>query len=152
MKPIKLAICVIALLTVGTVLAEEVKTVTGRVTAVDRQENVLTVKEQGTRVEHRYKVSADARISMVLHGRATLDALNDDAWASRFGGDGNPNLDCLQQLHHAGVEILVCGQSLLGQDGKPEDLVVFADVAVSALTALVNHQADGYAIVQIGPK
>ncbi len=67
----------------------------------------------------------------------------------RFGTQGNPNLDCLHELHEAGVEILVCGQSLIAKDARPEDVVVFADVAVSALTSLVNLQADGYAYVPL---
>jgi intracellular sulfur oxidation DsrE/DsrF family protein len=48
------------------------------------------------------------------------------------------------------VEIYVCGQSLTGKGGKAEDVVVFADVAVSGLTALVNLQADNYAYVPLG--
>jgi len=52
-------------------------------------------------------------------------------------------------LHEAGVEIYVCGQSLIGKGGKPEEVVVFSDVAVSALTTLVNLQADGYAYVPL---
>ena len=96
------------------------------------------------------KNPADVSISVVLHGDATLVALNDDAYAKQFGTTDNPNFDCLHELHEAGVEILVCGQSLIGKGAKPEDVVVFADTAVSALTAIVNLQADGYAYVPIG--
>ena len=92
---------------------------------------------------------ADVDIVIVLHGDATLSVLNADAWSQRFGTEGNPNLDCLHELHEAGVEIFVCGQSLIGKDAKPEDVVVFADVAVSALTSLVNFQADGYTSVPL---
>ena len=92
---------------------------------------------------------ADFEIAIVLHGDATLTVLNVDAYAERFSTQGNPNLDCLHELHEAGVEILVCGQSLIGKDARPEDIVVFADVAVSALTSLVNLQADGYAYVPL---
>ena len=92
---------------------------------------------------------ANVQIAIVLHGDATLAVLNADAYAARFGTDGNPNLDCLHELHEAGVEIYVCGQSLIGKGAKPEDVVVFADVAVSALTSLVNLQADGYGYVPL---
>jgi intracellular sulfur oxidation DsrE/DsrF family protein len=93
---------------------------------------------------------AQVSIAVVLHGDATLTILNDDAYSKRFETDGNPNLACLHELHEAGVEIYVCGQSLTGKGGKAEDVVVFADVAVSGLTALVNLQADNYAYVPLG--
>ncbi|NND96689.1 MAG: DsrE family protein [Pirellulaceae bacterium] len=96
------------------------------------------------------KERADANIAIVLHGDATLAILNGDAYAAKFGTTDNPNFDCLHQLHEAGVEIYVCGQSLISNGGKPEDVVVFADTAVSALTAIVNLQADGYAYVPLG--
>ena len=95
------------------------------------------------------KAPAEVRITMVLHGDATLTVLNQDAYAERFGVDQNPNFDCLHELHHAGVEILVCGQSLQSKGARPDQVVVFADVAVSALTAVVNHQMDGYSMTQI---
>jgi intracellular sulfur oxidation DsrE/DsrF family protein len=90
---------------------------------------------------------ADAQFAVVLHGDATLAALNPDEYAKRFGTDGNPNLDLLHRLHEAGAEIYVCGQSLLKHEAKPEDTAVFIDTAVSALTAVVNLQADGFAYV-----
>lgn len=95
------------------------------------------------------KTPASAQIAVVLHGDATLCALNGDAYAERFNTKGNPNLDCLHELHEAGVEIYVCGQSLIGKGGQPDQVVVFTDVAVSALTSLVNLQADGYAYVPL---
>jgi intracellular sulfur oxidation DsrE/DsrF family protein len=96
------------------------------------------------------KSPAKVNVAVVLHGDATLTALNADAYSKRFETKGNPNLDCLHELHEAGVEILVCGQSLIGKGSKPEEVVVFSEVAVSALTTLVNLQADGYAYVPLG--
>ena len=91
-------------------------------------------------------------ITVVIHGDATLAVLNDDAYAKKFGLEGNPNLDCLHKLHDAGVELLVCGQSLISKGGQPQEVVVFIDTAVSALTALVNLQSDGYAYVPLAGK
>lgn len=95
------------------------------------------------------KTPAEVDIAVVLHGDATLTVLNVDAYSIRFATTGNPNLDCLHELHDAGVEILVCGQSLLSEGAKPENVVVFVDVAVSALTSLINLQADGFALVPL---
>jgi hypothetical protein len=93
---------------------------------------------------------AEVSIAVVLHGEATLIVLNSDAYAANFATGGNPNLDLLHQLHEAGVEFYVCGQSLISKGSKPEKVVVFVQTAVSALTAVVNLQADGYAYVPIG--
>ena len=55
----------------------------------------------------------------------------------------------LQQLHDSGVEFYVCGQSLISLGSTPDDVAVFVKTAVSALTAVVNLQADGFAYVPI---
>ncbi|MCC9603703.1 DsrE family protein [Stieleria sp. JC731] len=90
---------------------------------------------------------ADAQFAIVLHGDATLAILNPDAYSEHFKTEGNPNLPLLQQLHEAGVEIYVCGQSLLSLGSQPSDVVVFAETAVSALTAVVNLQDEGFSYV-----
>ncbi|QDV51136.1 DsrE family protein [Gimesia fumaroli] len=95
------------------------------------------------------KSPATVQIAIVLHGDATLCVLNDDVYSQRFETEGNPNLELLHELHEAGVEIYVCGQSLVSKGGKPTEVVVFTDVAVSALTSLVNLQTDGYAYVPL---
>jgi len=93
---------------------------------------------------------ADAQIAVVFHGDATLAVLNPDAYAKAFGTKDNPNINLLQQLHEAKVELYVCGQTLISKGSSPEDVVVFVETAVSALTAVVNLQADGYAYVPLG--
>ncbi len=93
--------------------------------------------------------STEVSITVVLHGDATFCVLNDEAYEQQFGVNRNPNLECLRALHSAGVKFMVCGQSLIGKDQSPKDVVVFADVAVSALTTLVNLQADGYAYIPL---
>ncbi|MCR9294399.1 MAG: DsrE family protein [bacterium] len=92
---------------------------------------------------------ADVEIAIVLHGGATLTCLNDDAYAEEFGVAKNPNLECLHELHEQGVAIFVCGQSLAGKGKAAEDVAVFVDVAVSALTSLVNLQQDGYVYIPL---
>ncbi len=89
------------------------------------------------------------KFAVIFHGDATLAVLNDDAYAARFNTKGNPNLDLLHQLHEQGVELFVCGQTLISKNAKPEDVAVFVDTAVSALTVVVNLQTDGYAHVPL---
>ena len=96
------------------------------------------------------KEPAKVDIAVVLHGDATLTILNSDAYSTRFKTKGNPNLECLGELHEAGVKILVCGQSLIGKGAQTDEVIELANVAVSALTSLVNLQADGFAYVPLG--
>lgn len=94
--------------------------------------------------------AAAVQIAVVLHGDATLAVLNSDAYTAKFNTKDNPNLSLLRQLSEANVELYVCGQSLISKGGAPEEVVVFAETAVSALTSLVNLQADGYGYVPLG--
>ena len=90
------------------------------------------------------------KFAVIFHGDATLAVLNDDAYSAKFNTKGNPNLDLLHQLHEKGVELFVCGQTLISKDAKPEEVAVFVDTAVSALTVVVNLQTDGYAHLPLG--
>jgi intracellular sulfur oxidation DsrE/DsrF family protein len=92
---------------------------------------------------------ATVQVAVVFHGEATLNVLEPDAYAKKFGTEGNPNLELLRQLHESGVELYVCGQSLITKGSQPEEVAVFVDTAVSALTAVVNLQSDGYAYISL---
>ncbi|MEM8667316.1 MAG: DsrE family protein [Planctomycetota bacterium] len=92
---------------------------------------------------------ASVDIAVVLHGDATLTILNEQTYTERFKTKSNPNLDCLQKLHQAGVQFFVCGQSLTSKGGKPEQVLDFVSTAVSGVTAVVNLQTDGYAYVPL---
>jgi intracellular sulfur oxidation DsrE/DsrF family protein len=96
------------------------------------------------------KEPATADFAIVVHGDATLAVLNPDAYGSEFGTAGNPNAELLMKLHEAGVQIFVCGQSLHAKGRGPDDLLVFVETAVSAFTACVNLQSDGYAYIPLG--
>jgi|LakMenE01Jun11ns_1017448.scaffolds.fasta_scaffold9948432_3 intracellular sulfur oxidation DsrE/DsrF family protein len=96
------------------------------------------------------KAPAKAKFAIIFHGDATLAVLNNEAYAAKFKTKDNPNLDLLRQFHEQGVELYVCGQTLLSNDAKPEDVAVFVDTAVSALTVVVNLQEEGFAHISLG--
>lgn len=110
--------------------------------------------EKVTRYVNIYAGAGDqpveARIVVVLHDDATLVCLKPEIYGKKFECEGNPNAECIQKLKSAGVEILVCGQSLVGKGHQPDDVEANVDVAVSALSALVNLQSDGFAFVPLG--
>lgn len=95
------------------------------------------------------KEPATASIALVFHGEATLAVLNDEAYAAQFQTKQNPNLPLLRALHEEGVAMFVCGQSLAGKGKSGEQVVMFVDTAVSAFTASINLQSDGYAYVPL---
>jgi intracellular sulfur oxidation DsrE/DsrF family protein len=92
---------------------------------------------------------ADVEIVAVLHDAATLVGLSDAAYERQFGVAKNPNLEVLRRLRKNGVTVFVCGQSLVSKGAQPREVDSSVTVAVSALTSLVNLQADGYAYIPL---
>lgn len=95
------------------------------------------------------KRPATVRMTVILHGKATFAALNSEAYAMKFQTERNPNIPLFAQLKEAGVELLVCGQSIIHTGSRHEDVTSEVGVAVSALTVNVNRQADGYAFIPL---
>jgi intracellular sulfur oxidation DsrE/DsrF family protein len=85
----------------------------------------------------------------VLHGGATKAALNDEGYAQHFGEKKNPNLALIRDLRAAGVEVVVCGQSLARNGYSSSTVSKDVELAVSAMTVLVNRQQDGFAVVSV---
>lgn len=93
--------------------------------------------------------AADVQLTIVLHGEATRAVLTDEFFAPRFQTEKNPNLPLLEALHAAGVQVLVCGQSL-NRNGFPATVIApHVKVAASAMTAVINRQANGYSLVEV---
>lgn len=89
----------------------------------------------------------DVSIAVVLHGDATKCVLNDAACKQRFGVEQNPNRPLIQALQQAGVEISVCGQALHNKGISDAEVAEGIPIATSALTLVINKQADGYSYV-----
>lgn len=92
---------------------------------------------------------ATLEMVVILHGEATLKALNPESYSSRFETEGNPNLAMIATLREQGAKFYVCGQSLMTLGASPDEVAEGIDVAVSALTCNVNLQQDGYQVVNM---
>jgi ubiquinone/menaquinone biosynthesis C-methylase UbiE/intracellular sulfur oxidation DsrE/DsrF family protein len=93
--------------------------------------------------------ASDVQLTVVLHGAATNAALAGDFYSGRFQTESNPNLALIEALHGAGVQILVCGQAL-NRHGFAESFVApHIKIAASAMTAVINRQANGYSVIEI---
>ncbi|QJW98945.1 DsrE family protein [Frigoriglobus tundricola] len=90
--------------------------------------------------------ASDLEIVIVLHGDATSAALDDAAYKDVTGA-GHPHADLMKKLKGAGVKFLVCGQAMARKGYDPKRVRAEVTVAASAVTAVVNHQARGFAYV-----
>lgn len=90
--------------------------------------------------------SVNTKVVVVLHGDATAVALDDAAYKSATG-QPHPAADLLAKLTKAGVEVQVCGQSLARKGLDPRGVRKDVQVAASAVSAVINWQARGYAYV-----
>lgn len=93
--------------------------------------------------------ATDVKIAVVLHGDATKAALGDSDYKRRFDVDSNPNLPLVEELTKAGVEVSVCGQALNNKGIADSEVAKGIHIAASALTVVINKQADGYAYLPI---
>ncbi|MFK5959066.1 MAG: DsrE family protein [Lutibacter sp.] len=86
------------------------------------------------------------KIVIILHGAATKYTINDIAFENQFEIK-NPNSKLLQELKKSNVELFVCGQSYVANGFKIENKSSNIKLALSALTALVHFQTEGYQII-----
>lgn len=88
----------------------------------------------------------NVKIAVVVHGKATVAVLSDEAFNEKFGM-ANPDADLLAKLRRAGVEVHVCGQALMHQGYSPEEVHADVRVSLSAMTKLASLQAAGYSLI-----
>lgn len=86
------------------------------------------------------------QLAVVLHGGATKDVLNDEAYAKRHGFK-NPNSDLIRQLAAKGVNFYICGQSVAFYDIKRSELLPEVKLSLSAMTMAVLLQQEGYQLI-----
>ena len=86
------------------------------------------------------------KAAIVIHGAAGKDILTNTAYNKRYITD-NPNAELLKLLHDNGVKIIICGQTVGFRGYKRDEILNIADVSLSAITALVSLQEQGYQLI-----
>lgn len=81
---------------------------------------------------------------VVFHGTATQYAMNNTAFAARHHGAPNPDAALIARMKAAGVSFRVCGQGMIAQHIRPQDLLPTVQMDLWALSTLVNLQLHGY--------
>ncbi|MFZ1742585.1 MAG: DsrE family protein, partial [Pontixanthobacter sp.] len=51
------------------------------------------------------------RIAVVIHGKASMDLLSDEAWAAKGKDGANPSSAMIREMLDNGVRFILCGQS-----------------------------------------
>ncbi len=90
--------------------------------------------------------AAQLKLAVVIHGKATPTVLAEASYQKRFGKP-NPNAALLAELRKAGVRISLCGQAMIHAGYSMADVRGDVRVELSALTTLVELQADGYQLI-----
>lgn len=85
-------------------------------------------------------------IVVVVHSAAYETILSHSAYQKRFNKD-NPNLDALNTLTAAGVQFMVCGQSIHARKVALDEINPNVKLAISAITTLVEHQQNGFTLL-----
>lgn len=82
----------------------------------------------------------------VIHSKATPTVLSNAAYRKHFDVD-NPNAELISALANAGVEIYICGQSLIARGYVGDKLHPDIKKSISAMTVLTEYQLKGYALM-----
>jgi intracellular sulfur oxidation DsrE/DsrF family protein len=86
------------------------------------------------------------KLALVVHGAAGKDLLSNAAYKYRLGID-NPNTPLLAALQSKGVRVILCGQTAAHKGFARAELAPGVETALSAMTALVVLQSEGYELI-----
>ncbi len=87
------------------------------------------------------------KVALVVHNKASKDIITNTAYQQRHGLD-NPNSEMIEALLDAEVVIIFCGQSSVSRDIPKEDIQPGVQLALSAMTALIQLQNEGYHLIK----
>jgi intracellular sulfur oxidation DsrE/DsrF family protein len=90
--------------------------------------------------------AARLKVVAAIHGDATFTVLDNEGYRARYGID-NPNLELIHQLKSAGVELYVCGQSLVARNGGFDNVNTDITIALSMLTVVTEQQMKGFGLL-----
>lgn len=85
------------------------------------------------------------QLALVVHGKASNEVLNDDAYQQKFGV-ANPNRALLLALLKQDVRVVLCGQSAAKHQIKNAQMLEGVQMALSAMTAHAILAHEGYSL------
>lgn len=88
------------------------------------------------------------KVAAVIHTQSVLSILTDEANKEKYGIP-NPTLPLIAKLKEAGVELYICGQNIGFYDFKPEQISPDVKFALSAKTALITLDQNGFSFLDV---
>lgn len=86
-------------------------------------------------------------VAAVFHNKASTDILSSSHYHEKHGMS-NPNEPLINALMDHGVKFYFCGQSSLSRGVPKENIVEGIDLALSAMTVILDHTAKGYTLIK----
>jgi len=86
------------------------------------------------------------RVAAVVHGGASHGLLQDEFYREREGVE-NPNKELIREIIAAGGQVILCGQTAGARNIERDQLLPGVQMALSAMTALVTLQQQGYELI-----
>jgi len=87
------------------------------------------------------------KVYVIMHGPAAQTLLKDELYKEIFNST-NPNIPLYEALNKQGVEILLCGQTSIARNISEERRIPETKISLSAMTALIQLQNEGYRLIQ----
>jgi intracellular sulfur oxidation DsrE/DsrF family protein len=84
------------------------------------------------------------KVAVVIHQDATPLILSHEAFKARNDGHDNPNIALIQAMKKAGIDLRVCGQSVLGKKIDPKTIQPEIELDLWALVTMTNLELRGY--------
>lgn len=88
-------------------------------------------------------------VTLVVHAQATNSVVDNEKYQEKYEVD-SPYPKFYKALADAGVELIVCGQSLSLFGHEPKNVLPNIKIATSALTVLSTYQLKGYSFFKMG--
>lgn len=88
------------------------------------------------------------KVALVIHGSAYNDILKNEIYQKKFPEiTTNPNAELISQLSDQGVQVILCGQTAAHRKITKAQTLPEVKIALSAMTALVQLQNEGYQLI-----
>jgi len=87
------------------------------------------------------------KVYLIMHGGAAQTLLKNEHYKELYKTN-NPNIPLFEALNKHGVEILLCGQTSVARNISEERRIPETKISLSAMTALIQLQNDGYRLIQ----
>jgi len=92
--------------------------------------------------------SENIKVALIIHGSAFTEVLKDEFYHDKFPEISiNPNAELISQLANQGVQIILCGQTAAHRNISRAKALTEVQIALSAMTALVQLQNNGYQLI-----